>query len=137
MKKKNLVLTALGLTGAAAAAAVAGGVAYFFNYALVRTPDEKEKKDELRDSLASIRYDLILKKDVFSRKVISNYEYISFLLSRLHTMDLMGVNYELEKNTIYGSGDEFYKYFPVNAVVNSDDFCMLSNSNKRKLNKLI
>ena len=99
--------------------------------------DEKEKKDELRDSLASIRYDLILKKDVFSRKVISNYEYISFLLSRLHTMDLMGVNYELEKNTIYGSGDEFYKYFPVNAVVNSDDFCMLSNSNKRKLNKLI
>jgi len=46
MKKKNIIMTAAALTGAAAAA-VAGGVAYFFNYALVRTPDDKENKDDL------------------------------------------------------------------------------------------
>ena len=46
MRKRNLLLAALGVTGAAAAA-VAGGVAYFYNFAIVRTPDEKENKDDL------------------------------------------------------------------------------------------
>lgn len=43
MKKKNLLLAAAGLAGAAAAV-TAGSVAYFVNYALVRTPDKAEKK---------------------------------------------------------------------------------------------
>lgn len=91
------------------------------------------KKEELRDAMATIRYDLIKQKGIFDRKTISNKEYISYLLSRLHTMALMKVNYEIEKNTIYGANEEFYQYFPINAVPYNEKGELLSNGNVRKL----
>ena len=91
----------------------------------------KEKKDELRDCLASLRYDIISKKGIFERNQITTNEYISFLLSRLHTLSLMGVDYQIEKNAIYGVDDEMYKYYPVNAVLCND------NKELSKIKKMI
>lgn len=91
------------------------------------------KKEELRNAMATIRYNLIEEKGIFDRKEISNTEYISYLLSRLHTMDLMRVNYEIEKNTIYGSNEEFYQYYPINAVPYNEKGELLTNGPVRKL----
>jgi len=93
----------------------------------------KTKKEELRNAMATIRYNLIEQKGIFDRKEISNEEYISYLLSRLHTMDLMKVNYEIEKNTIYGASDEFYQYHPINAVPYNEKGELLTTDPVRKL----
>ncbi len=95
--------------------------------------DIQTKKEELRDAMATIRYNLIEQKGIFDRKEISNEEYISFLLSRLHTMDLMKVNYEIEKNTIYGVSEEIYRYYPINAVPYNEKGELLTNGPVRKL----
>lgn len=95
--------------------------------------DIQAKKEELRDAMATIRYNLIEQKGIFDRKEISNEEYISFLLSRLHTMDLMKVNYEIEKNTIYGVNEEIYRYYPINAVPYNEKGELLTNGPVRKL----
>lgn len=93
----------------------------------------KTKKEELRNAMATIRYNLIEEKGIFDRKEISNEEYISYLLSRLHTMDLMKVNYEIEKNTIYGASDEFYQYHSINAVPYNEKGELLTTGPVRKL----
>lgn len=95
--------------------------------------NNQEKKEELRDAMATIRYNLIEEKGIFSREEISNEEYISYLLSRLHTMDLMKVNYEIEKNTIYDASDEFYQYHPINAVPYNEKGELLTTGPVRKL----
>lgn len=95
--------------------------------------DIQSKKEELRDAMATIRYNLIEKKGIFDRKTISNEEYISYLLSRLRIMGLMKVNYEIERSAIYGASDEFYQYHPINAVPYNEKGELLTNGSVRKL----
>lgn len=95
--------------------------------------DIQEKKDELRDAMATIRYNIIEEKEIFNRKTISNEEYISFLLSRLKTMKSMNVNYDIETSTIYGANDEIYQYYPINAVPYNERGELLTNGSIKKL----
>lgn len=94
------------------------------------------KREELEESLSTIRFEIFKEKEISSRKSISEEEYISFLLSRLHTMELMGVNYEIEKETIYGANDEFYDYFPINAVFSSAQKELTKRRKENKIKKL-
>lgn len=76
----------------------------------------KDKKRELRDSMAYMIYEEIEKKGNYSRTTISPLEYQSYVQSRIATIKKMGVNYEHEVATIYGADDYTYIDYPINAV---------------------
>ena len=51
-------------------------------------------------------------------------------------MKLMGVNYEEEKNSIYGSQDEFYEFFPINAVPYNQNGELLQEGSVKRIKKI-
>jgi len=89
-----------------------------FGYPIkVEYDDNKlEKKEELRESFATIRYNLIEKKGLYSRNSINESEYIDYLTSKLKLLELVHSSYEIEEKSIYDYNNEFYQYFPLNAV---------------------
>lgn len=74
------------------------------------------KKEELKESFSTLRYDIIENKGIHKRSEISNQEYINYLLTRLKTFESVNSSYEQECNSIYGIDDYFYTMFPINAV---------------------
>lgn len=76
----------------------------------------REKTEELRDELATLRFEMISKKGVFKRQDLSSDEYRKQLESQLATIESQGMTYEEEESTIQGYSDEFYRHFPINAV---------------------
>ncbi len=83
--------------------------------------DLHEKKEQLIEQLATIRYRLLEEKGLFRREDISNMEYRNFLKSRLDTWRSIKVDYNIEKQSIYGYGDEKYLFTHINAVPINDN----------------
>lgn len=83
--------------------------------------DIKTKTNELRDNLATLRYDVMERKGIVNSTQITNEEYISYLLSRVRVFQKQGITYKEEEETIYGSDEEFYDFFPINALAYNEN----------------
>ena len=95
--------------------------------------DLHKKKEKLREELATIRYRLMEEKGQFHRQDISNMEYRNFLKTRLDTWRSIKVDYNIEKQSIYGYGDERYLYTHINAVPINDDGTFPEDYTSKKL----
>lgn len=75
-----------------------------------------DKLEEYKEKISTIRWELIEEKGVFSRKDISNYEYIHFVKGNLKNLQLGKVSIERERAGIYGANQDFYVFHHINDV---------------------
>ena len=75
-----------------------------------------EKLLEYQERIATIRWELIEEKGLFKRSEISNIDYINFLKAELRNLEMGGINIEDERERLFSSHDEFWKFHHVNDV---------------------
>ena len=92
-----------------------------------------DKKEELQEKLATIRYFLMEEKGLFSREGITPMEYRNYLKSRLETWKSIKVDYQEEKKFIHGYGSEQYVFSHINAVPIGDDGVFPKDYTSKKL----
>lgn len=97
--------------------------------------DIKSKTLDLRDELATLRYSIMDEKGLYSRKIITPDEYINSVKIMLRTYKQQKVDYKTEEEAIYGSNEEFYSYFPINALAYSSNGKILQKSLSEIVNK--
>lgn len=78
--------------------------------------DLKQKLTEYEEVVSTMRWELMEEKGIFSRKTISNQEYINYLKGNLHNLQLGGINLDSERSHIFGADDDFYLFHHINDV---------------------
>lgn len=84
--------------------------------------DLLSKFEEYKESISTIRWNLISEKGLFERKKITNFDYINYIKGNIKNLEMKDPKLggkkmlELENNSIYGSNDEFYKFHYINSV---------------------
>ena len=74
----------------------------------------QNKLDEYTEEIATWRWKFIEEKGVFQRKEISNYEYINFLKGNIRNLELGKKRVEVERESIQGAAEEFYRFHHLN-----------------------
>ena len=83
----------------------------------VKTHDDlKQKMTEYEEVISTMRWELMEEKGVFSRKTVSNQEYINFLKGNMHNLKLGGIDLDSERSHILGADDDFYLFHHINDV---------------------
>lgn len=78
--------------------------------------DLKQKLIEYEEVISTMRWELMEEKGLFSRKTISNQEYINFLKGNLHNLQLGGIDLDSERSHILGADDAFYLFHHINDI---------------------
>ena len=94
------------------------------------------KLEEYSESISTMRWNLIEKKGLFKREELSNIHYINFLRGCIRNLKNAGIDINVEKEGIFGSGDDFYLFHHINAVDYDKDYNLLPTKHVRKLIKL-
>ena len=79
--------------------------------------DFTEKLAEYQEKISTIRWELIEEKGLFKRSEISNTDYINFVKGNLRNLEMGEIDINNERNGIFSSGDEFWKFHPINDVL--------------------
>lgn len=87
--------------------------------------DLKQKLTEYEEVISTMRLELMEEKGVFSRKAISNQEYINFLKGNFHNLQLGGIDLDSERSHILGADDNFYVFHHINDVPFNDQGMLL------------
>ena len=95
-----------------------------------------KKLDEYDEQISTMRWDLIKEKGIYSRKDISNQEYINFLEGNYKNLKLGKLDIDKERANIYGASDEFYKFHHINDVAYNDKGQLLETEETQKIKKL-
>ena len=90
--------------------------------------DLKRKLTEYEEVISTMRFELMEEKGVFSRKTISNQEYINFLKGNFHNLQLGGIDLDSERSHILGADDDFYLFHHINDIPFNDQGMLLSKS---------
>jgi len=94
------------------------------------------KKEELSEQFATMRWDLIEQKGLYSRDSIREQEYINYILSRRDSYRIAKVNEKEEEKALKGYGKEIYLFSYINAVDFDDDGHLLVPKEVRRLDSL-
>lgn len=94
------------------------------------------KLEEYSESISTMRWNLIEKKGLFKREELSNIYYINFLRGCIRNLKNAGIDINVEKEGIFGTGDDFYLFHHINAVDYDKDYNLLPTKHVRKLIKL-
>ena len=106
------------------------------------TDDLKEKFEEYKESISTMRWDLIAEKGIFKRKDISNKDYINFLKGTFRNLEIKDPNFtaremqDIENRSIYGSNAEFYQFHHINDIPFDENDEFLEPEEIRKLKNL-
>ena len=95
-----------------------------------------EKLEEYKESISTIRWELIEEKGLFCRSNISNDEYANYVKGNLHNLALGKIDINRENKGIYGGKQEFYKFYYINNVDTDEEGTLLETAEMRRL-KLI
>lgn len=82
--------------------------------------DLKQKLTEYEEVISTIRWELMEEKGLFSRKAVSNKEYINFLKGNMRNLKLGGIDLDSERSHIWGADDDFYLFHPINDIPLTD-----------------
>ena len=80
------------------------------------TDDLIAKLEEYKEQISTIRWELIEEKGVYSRRDITNIDYINFVKGNLRNLELGKIDINVERAGIQGSNQEFYKFHHINDV---------------------
>lgn len=75
-----------------------------------------KKLEEYKEKIATIRWDLIEEKGVFSRSEITNKDYINYMKGNLQKLAAGNADIEVDNKEIYGAGTETYQFQHINNV---------------------
>lgn len=95
-----------------------------------------EKLEEYKESISTIRWELIEEKGLFSRRDITNHEYANYVKGNLRNLALGKIDINRENKGIYGGEQEFYKFYYINNVDTDEEGALLETAEMRRL-KLI
>lgn len=90
--------------------------------------DLKQKLAEYEEFISTMRWELMEEKGTFSRKAISNQEYINFLKGNLRNLQLGGIDLASERSHILGANDDFYLFHYINDVPFNDQGVLLTKN---------
>ncbi len=94
------------------------------------------KKEELSEQLATMRWDLIEQKGLYSRESITEQEYINYILSRRDSYQKAKVKESDELKALKGYGEEIYLFSYINAIDFDSDGHLLVPQEVRKLDSI-
>ena len=97
--------------------------------------DRNEKIEELSETFATIRWDLIESKGSFNRENIMVQEYINYVLARIDGWSKTKVSIDDERKRIYGVNNDFYLFHHVNDV-SFKDGVLLPTEEEQKLDEI-
>lgn len=78
--------------------------------------DLSKKLLEHEEQISTMRWELIEEKGLYHRKEISNMDYIKYLQKNIQDLKMGEIDINVERETIWQSEDEFYKFFHINDV---------------------
>lgn len=99
--------------------------------------DLQEKLEEVRESMATIRWNLCEEKGLFSRESISIFEYIDFIRTSIRNLEKAGIDIKIEERGIFGANDSFYENHYLNAVDYNENGIMLPKNNNLNSSKIL
>ena len=99
------------------------------------TDDLGDKLDEVSTSFATMRFDEIQKKGVFSREQV-NADYFNFVKASKRNLEAAGIDILVEEQHIFGAQDPFYQTHYLNAVDFDDDGNVLEKGNSKTIKKI-
>lgn len=74
------------------------------------------KLNEYSDAISTIRWEFIEQQGIYKRSDVSDFEYINFLKGNLANLNLGKIDIKRERDSIYGSKDDFYVFHHLNDV---------------------
>lgn len=105
------------------------------------TDDLNDKFEEYKESISTMRWDLIEEKGIFDRRSI-RLDYINFLKGTFKNLEMKDPNFtaremqDIENKSIYGSKDDFYLFHHINDVPFNEKGELLETEEVRRLNEL-
>lgn len=78
--------------------------------------DLVQKIEEYKESISTLKYELIESKGIHKRHEINNNEYIQFLKELYKTIKFSNSNHQKESEIIFNATDEFYKFYHLNDI---------------------
>lgn len=95
-----------------------------------------EKLSIYEEQISTIRWELIEEKGIYKRTTITPDEYKNYLNGNIKNLKLGGIDINVEREHLYNSNDEFYKFHHINDVPCSEDGSLLETQEIQKLKKL-
>lgn len=95
-----------------------------------------KKMEEYEEKISTMRWELIEEKGLFSRKEISNRDYINYLKGNLKNLEMGKIYIEVENHGIKGAEQDFYRYFHINNVPWDAWGNLLQTEEVRRLEKI-
>ena len=95
-----------------------------------------DKLEEYKEKISTIRWELIEEKGLFSRRNISNMEYVNFIKGNLNNLKMGQIDINREREGIQGSNEEFYKFHHINDVPFNENGELLETEEVRRLKKI-
>lgn len=84
---------------------------------IVKEEDNLEDKlEEYKESIATMRWDLIEEKGIFHRNEITNWDYINYMKGNYKNLDMGKIDVVADTKGIYGAGTETYQFQHINDV---------------------
>lgn len=97
--------------------------------------DVFEKLEEYSTAIATMRWNLIEQNGLYKRNEISNFEYINFLKGCIRNLEAAGIDVKVEEEGIFGSSDDLYSFYYLNAVDYDENGNLLPKGHVRKLER--
>lgn len=95
-----------------------------------------QKLEQYQEIISTKRYEFIEKRGMFRRADISNWEYINFMEKTKRTLELAGIDLDVERRTIWDSDNPFYDFHHINDIPYDKDGNFLETEEVRRLKKL-
>ena len=104
---------------------------------IVKEEDNLEDKlKEYKESIATMRWDLIEEKGIFHRNEITNWDYINYMKGNYKNLDMGKIDVVADTKGIYGAGTETYQFQHINNVPWDAWGNLLQTEEVEKLKKL-
>lgn len=92
-----------------------------------------EKLEEYSAAISTLRWELFEEKGLFSRKTVTNQDYINYLKGNYRNLELGHKNWELEKRRMRGADDPFYLFHHINDIPFDENGNWLDTEEVRRL----
>lgn len=76
----------------------------------------KDKLEEFKEKISTMRWELITEKGLHKRSGISNVDYINYVKGNLRNLKMGKIDINVERAGIQGASDEFYVFHHINDV---------------------
>lgn len=100
---------------------------------ITQDDDIEEKLEEYKTAISTMRWELIEEKGTYSRKTVSNQDYINYLKGNYKNLKLGKLNVKMERDNIYAGNQEFYEFHHINDIPFDEEGNLLETEEVRRL----